>query len=521
MTQSPSASGPLIVGLDMGSTSVKALVYEPSGRAVAKACVPASIHYPRPGWAFYDPNELWSQAVEVLRDALAQIDDPRRIAGIAVTSVGEAGVLLDTNGAAVHESIAWFDQRTLKQHEWISGAVGWERLSAITGLASAPIYSVLKQLWIKENAPEAWSRAVRWLHVADFVAYMLSGEQATDWSIASRTLAFDLRKREWSAEILDAAGIDRNLFAPLVPSGTPIGKVTAGAASATGLPETTIVSTGGHDHICGALAAGITRPGNVLDSFGTAEVVMLSLDRPIDSPELERAGYCQGSHVVEGLSYVYGGLFTAGGSVNWWKDILGADHETLIADASAAPAGSQGVCFLPHLRMGDSPHLDPRSRGAFVGLTADVRQSDLARAVFEGVSLEAKTSLDPLLMLAGIDHIDNVTLIGGGARNDLLTQIKASIFNARVRVLDLDEETALGAAILAGIGAGVYRDAQHALETIETTPTFVEPVFADVQTYDDYYRQVFLPLYDSLRDVNHAIYELAHGETDSTHQAGE
>jgi xylulokinase len=299
-----------------------------------------------------------------------------------------------------------------------------------------------------------------------------------------------------------------------VPSGTAIGKVTSEAAQATGLPEGAVVAAGGHDHICGALAAGITRPGNVLDSFGTAEVVLLSLEQPIDSPDLARQGYCQGAHVVKGLSYVYGGLFTAGGSINWWKEILGQDHQAMIAEAAAAPASSHGVGFLPHLRMGDSPHIDPRSRGAFVGLTADVSRGDLARAVFEGVAFEAKAALDPLLELASIDRIDSVTLIGGGARNDLLTHIKASILNARVRVLDLDEETAFGAAILAGIGAGIYHDAEHALATIQSASKFVEPVEADVQIYRDYYRQVFLPLYESLRDVNHKIHRLTRTETE-------
>src|SRR5262245_39213487 len=182
----------------MGSTSVKAVIYDPTGRMIANACLPAAIHYPRPAWAYYDPSEIWYQAVQVLRDATSQVDDPRRIAGIAVASVGEAGVPLDARGEPTHEFIAWFDRRSLEQQERIERELGWDRLYEITGQAIAPIYGVFKQLWIKENNPDAWARTVRWLNVADYIAFKLSGGQATDWSLACRSSAFDIRKHDWS-----------------------------------------------------------------------------------------------------------------------------------------------------------------------------------------------------------------------------------------------------------------------------------------------------------------------------------
>jgi xylulokinase len=514
------SNDPLIVGLDMGSTSVKAVIYEPTGKTVAYACLPAAIHYPRPTWAFYEPSELWDQAVQVLREATSQVDDSRRIAGIAVASVGEAGVPLDAHGEPTHEFIAWFDRRTLKQHAWLEETLGWDRLYEITGQAMAPIYGVFKQLWIKEHKPDAWSRAVRWLNVADYIAFKLSGGQATDWSLACRSSAFDIRRLDWSDEILDVAGISREIQAPPVPSGTAVGTITADAARLTGLPETAVVAAGGHDHICGALAAGITHPGRVLDSFGTAEVVLLSLDQPLPGIEIGRQGYCQGPHVATGLYYTYGGLWTSGASINWWKDVLGADHETLIAEASAAPAGSMGVAFLPHLRMGDTPHLDPRSQGAFLGLTTDITRGVLTRAVFEGLAYEARAALEPLLSLASIDRLDDVVMIGGGTRNELLTQIKASIFNADVHLLDLEEATALGAAILGGIGAGVYRDAEDALSHIQPTPRVVKSNMADAQIYESYFNEVFQPIYGALRDVNHAIHRFAHGESQTNQPDG-
>jgi xylulokinase len=333
-------------------------------------------------------------------------------------------------------------------------------------------------------------------------------------------LTFDIRKRGWSDEILDAAGISRDLLATPVASGTPIGKVTRETAIATGLPERAVVAAGGHDHICGALAAGVTKPGKVLDSFGTAEVVLLSLDQPLDSPVLGRQGYCQGPHVAKGLYYVYGGLYTSGASINWWKEVVDENHDVLIAEAIAAPTGSLGVGFFPHLRIGSTPNTDPRSRGAFVGLTTDVTRGVLTRAVFEGLAYGSWAALEPLLELAGIEQIEDVTMIGGGTRNELLTQIKASVFNANIHLLDLEEETALGAAILGGIGAGIYRDAQDALDTIRSIPTVIEPNKDDVPVYQDYCRQVYQPLYQTLRDVNHAIHRLALGEADDALAGG-
>jgi xylulokinase len=223
--------------------------------------------------------------------------------------------------------------------------------------------------------------------------------------------------------------------------------------------------------------------------------------------------------VAAGLYYTYGGLFTSGASINWWKNIVGADHEEMIAEAAEAPAGCRGVMFLPHLRMGDTPHIDPRSRGAFLGLTTDVTRGMLTRAVFEGLAYEARAALEPLRNLASIDRIEDMIMIGGGTRNKLLTQAKASIFNANIRLLDLEEATALGAAILGGIGAGVYRDAQDAQNTIQSTPRLVRPNSTDVPLYDEYFHQVFQPLYQTLREVNHAIHRLAHDQAMSELQA--
>ncbi len=408
---------PLLLGLDIGSTNVKAVVYEPDGRSVARASIPTVTHYPRPTWAFFKPDELWSSAATVIRGVVAQIDDPRRIAGVAVASMAEAGVPLGSDGNPTYGAIAWFDRRTIPQRDWLGRQIGEDLLFARTGLSLQPIWSLCKLLWIKENEPEVWARSVRWLNIADFVAYKLSGEAATDWSLASRTLAFDIRRLTWDRDILQSAGVPGSILAPAVPSGTRIGSVTREVASATGLPEGIAVAAGGHDHVCGALAAGVVERGQILDSMGTAEALFVALDAPLANPELGRLGYTQGAHVAAGSYYVNGGVYTSGASIEWLRAALGdVDHDAIVAEAAATPAGSLGATFIPHLRLANAPHADARARAAFVGLTSDATRGTLARAVLEGIAYEGRATLEPLLGLAGLAGMPEIAVIGGGAR---------------------------------------------------------------------------------------------------------
>jgi xylulokinase len=507
------STSPLLVGLDMGSTNVKAVAFQPDGTAVASASVPTVTHYPRPTWAYYEPDELWSCAADVLRQVTGQLDDPRRIVSVAVASVAEAGVPLDAHGEPTYDVIAWFDRRTIAQRNWLGRHIGEDTLFARTGLSLQPIWSLCKILWIKEHEPDAWARTVRWLNVADFIAFKLSGAAATDWSLASRTMAFDIRERTWASDILDAAGVARTIPAPAVASGTRIGDVTPQAAAATGLPVGTTVAAGGHDHVCGAFAAGAIRHGQILDSMGTAEALFVALDAPVLDPALGHLGYTQGAHVVGGNYYVFGGIYTSGASVDWVRSVLGEiDHETMNREAEASPIGSLGTAFLPHLRLAHAPHADARARAAFVGLTSDANRGTLARAVFEGLAYEGRATLEPLLGYAGLAAMPVISVIGGGAKNDVLLHIKAAVMRTSLNVLDVKEATALGAAMLGGLGAGVYQDAAAARATIRLHARLVEPEPSAADFYDAYFRDVYQHLYDALRPLNHTIHRLTVGD---------
>jgi xylulokinase len=503
----------LLLGLDVGTTSVKAVVYQPDGIAVAASSRPTPTHVPRPGWAFYRPDELWQTVVAAIRGALSDMPNPEEIASVAVASVGESGVLVDATGAATTDSIAWFDIRTRPQARWLAERIGKDELFARSGLSLQPIFSLNKLLWHREHEPDAWARSVRWLMLADFIAYRLCGETATDLSLASRTLMLDLRHKRWHEETLAQAEIDPKRLAPLVPGGTALGQVTAEAAALTGLPVTAIVASGGHDHVCGALAAGVTRPGQMLNSLGTAEALFLPIEQPLVDPKAGHQGYTQGAHVVGGGYYAFAGQYTSGASIEWLRDLLGAAddpvaYEELIAGAERVPAGSLGVLFLPHLRLASPPYDDPRSRGALIGLTMDAGRDAVTRAIFEGLAFESRNTLEPLLTYPQVTPPQSVVAIGGGTRNPLLMRVKASVSNLDHQVVNAEEATALGAALLGGLGAGVYADVDDAVGAMRYSQYEIAPEPSEASIYETIFREVYQRFYPSIAPLSQTISDL-------------
>jgi xylulokinase len=504
-SRASSMNGPLLAGIDVGSTNIKAVVFDEHGAIVALASRKTPTHFPRPGWAYFEPRELWETTAAVLRDATAQVENPARIVGVGVASVGETGILIDAQGNELYEAIAWYDARSEPQGEQVEQILGGERIYSITGISPQAIFSICKILWIQQNEPEIFARAVRWLHVADYISWKLCGEAATDFSVASRTMALDLHGLRWSEEIINGVGLPVSLFAPLRRGGEPLGKVHSAAASATGLPQGAAVAVGGHDHLCGGLAIGAARMGAVLDSVGTAEALLLTIDRPLEGERVAQEGYEQGAHVAAGY-YGMGAYRTAGACIDWFRTTCagGANYDTLTAEAEAAPLGSLGVRFMPHMRLPHSPSNDPRSRGVFVGLSTDVTRGMMFRAILEGLAFETRNVLEPLLAYAGVERPTEVFVIGGAGRNPLFAQIKASILQQRLTLAQLDEETATGAALLGGMAAGLYASADEAQAALHVERTYVEPDPEQAERYERIFRDVYQKIYPSVRDLHHA-----------------
>lgn len=503
---------PLLLGLDIGTTNIKAVVFDGEGRPLAQATARTPTHYPQPGWAYYEPEELWQATVRAVRTVTRQVEEPGNLVGLAVASFAETGVTLDAHDQPTGPAIAWFDSRTAAQAAWLEQTIGQERLFAITGIAIESIFGLCKWLWLCEHEPDVAARTRRWLNMAEYIAFRLCGVQATDFSLASRTLWLDLHRRRWSDDILAWTATPPGLLAPLTPSGTRLGPILPEVAAATGLPVSAQVAVGGHDHVCGALALGVVEPGDMLNSIGTAEAVFLPLAQPLTDPEVGRQGYSQGVH-VGGHYYIFGGLYTSGACIDWFRQNLasGADYEILMAEAAATPVGSLGAFFLPHLRLANPPHLDPQARGAFIGLRTDVTRGALFRAVLEGLAYEVRNSLDPLLAHTGLATVRQLYVSGGGAANEVALAIKASVLNHPLRVAAVREATALGAAILGGIGAGLYADLDDAFRQVRSEERIVMPDPIAVALYDQLYRNVYRHLYGALQPLHHAVAAL--GET--------
>lgn len=509
-----------LLGIDVGTTSTKAVLYDPgAGRVVAVASRPTPTHHPRPDRTEFPPAEVWRAIVESVREATAgRATDVR---AVSAASMAEAGTLVDRAGRCLYPIIAWHDPRTEPQAARWAERPGPRRVFEITGQTIQAKFSLNKLLWLREHAPEAFRAAHRWLCVEDFALWKLAGVYATDYSIASRTLAFDQRSLGWSDEMLGLARLPTDLFPTAHPSGTAVGQVTPEAAAETGLPAGAAVVTGGHDHLCGSLAAGIVGPGALLDSMGTAEGGLLLAESFDPDERLFRSGYAHYAHVIPGSYVVLFGLTASGGLLEWLvRQICPDAGESAEARARAfagaleaagrVPPGADGVFWLPHLSGVGSPWEDERSRAAVVGLTGAHGRGHLARALLEGLSYWLRENLDALGEIVAVPQPGDgeITAIGGGTRAALWMQIKADVTGRRVRVVEVPEAAALGAALLAGVGAGIFASAAEAAASVARTATTYHPDPARSAAYDRYYQAVYRELYPALRDVNWRIHEL-------------
>jgi len=513
------------MGIDLGSTSLKAVVYDLNGRCLASSSRRTERFHPEPRhpeWTVWEPRQIWDGTAAAIRHAVALLDDPRKIRAVAVTGMGMDGLPIDAEGHWLYPMISWHDPRTAPQYDWWLANIGAAKVFSIGGNPLWAINSALRVRWIAENEPAIYQRTDKWLLIEDFLNFMLTGRRVTDYSMASCTALFDQQQLDWSDELLALAELPRNLFCEALPSGTPIGTVQAEAARHTGLAEGTPVVLGGHDHICGALPVGAFEPGVVLNVLGTWETVMTSTARPVLKDELRAAGMTVQAHVAPQHHAIWGGN-VAGEMLEWYRrqfvssgsflqETAGASWEMLLAEAAEAPPGARGAMFLPHLSGAASPVVDPHSLGAMVGLSAGVGRGDFLRAIIEGLNYQ---SAEMVAALEGaLDQpLEHFVAVGGGTRNTLWMQNKADMLGRNVEVPGVEEATPLGAAILAGLGAGVYRDVHEAYQRVRQPGRVYQP---DADNHARYttWRQTYRQLYPAVRPVSHALFDtfLAHNK---------
>ena len=496
----------ILLGLDLGTTNCKALAFDMNGKAIASATMPTPTHphSTDPSSPEYDADVLWESAARLIRQVVEQLEPSQRLAGLAVASMGEAGVLLDSDGQPLFPILTWHDRRTQPWKDWWSARLTSVDIYQITGLPLDHIYSANKILWYREHYPQTFARARTWLGLADWLTFCLTDARTTSFSMASRTMLFDVSTQTWSQDLMHLADLPEYLMPPALPSGQVVGTVTARAAGATGLPEGLPVVTGGHDHICAALAAGVVGIGPVLDSAGTAEAILFALDALILGGAAATAGVCCGCHTARDRYYLVGGVMS--GAVTSWLgrllagDVSGEAITRLMDEAMSAPLMSNGVWFLPYLGGSGPPDRDPDAWGAWLGLRLGHNRADLMRAAMEGLGFAVRYLLEGLQKVTG-SPVQVLRAVGGGSRNSWWQSLKADVLGMPVEVPDVTDVTAQGAALLAGIGVGIFADAAEASAKAYHPARRYEPDSNRCAAYDAAYHNVFLKLYPTLKEL--------------------
>ncbi len=447
----------LLLGIDLSTTGAKALLIDEAGTVIASASTPLTLSTPHPLWAEQQPQDWWQATVASIRAALAMA----AASGAEVRAVGLTGqmhglALLDAQGEPLRPAILWNDQRTAAECDEIRARVGRSRLIAVTGNDALTGFTAPKVLWVRRHEPEVYARAAHILLPKDYIRYRLTGDFAMDKADGSGTLLFDLAARDWSPEVTAALDIPRSWLPPTHEGPEITGAISVEAAALTGLAAGTPVMAGGGDQAAQAVGVGAIEPGMAAVTLGTSGVVFAATATPLFEPEGRLHAFC---HAVPGRWHLMGVMLSAAGSLQWLRDTLapGVSFDALMAEAAQAPAGSEGLLFLPYLSGERTPHPDPLARGAWVGLTLRHTRAHMVRAVLEGVAFGLRDGFT-LLARVGLGEMARARVSGGGARSPLWRTILASVLAIPLESVAASEGAAYGAALLAGVGAGVWPD---------------------------------------------------------------
>ncbi len=508
-----STAATALLGVDIGTTGAKAVLTDARGSVVATASASYPLLTPRPGWTEQDPQTWWDAAVSSIREVLERSGlDGRAVAAVGLTGQMHGLVPLDGRGQVIRPSILWNDQRTAGECAWITERVGAAQVLEVTGNPILTGFTAPKIFWMRRHEPDLFARMAHILLPKDYVRYRLTGEFATDVADASGTSLFDVRRRAWAPQMLEALEIPASWLPRVTESPVISGAVTAEAAGGTGLGPGTPVVAGAGDQAAQAVGTGIVRSGMVSVTIGTSGVVFAHLDTVEVDPLGRTHTFC---HAVPGRWHVMGVMLSAGGSLRWLRDSLPSDawfragvdpYDVMAAEAATVPAGSEGLLFLPYLTGERTPHADPHARGAFIGLTLRHRRAHLVRAVMEGVAMGLRDSME-ILRAMGVP-VTQVRASGGGARSALWRQIIADVFVVELVTVKTTEGAAYGATLLAGVGCGAFASVEVACDAVVAVQDHTVPIPANVGVYEELYGQ-YTAAYPSLRSTMHNLSTLA------------
>ncbi len=482
-----------LMGIDVGTSGVKVLIINREGVVVSSDTEEYPLLTPRPGWAEQNPSDWWTASVQGIKSIINKSGiSPEDIKGIGLTGQMHGSVFLDKENRVVHPAILWCDQRTTKECEEITNAVGESKVLDITCNPVLTGFQAPKIIWMRNNKPQLYKKITKVLLPKDYIRFLLTGKFATDVSDASGTSLFDVRERRWSDEILKKLKLSKELLPESFESTEITGYVTKDASKATGLKEGTPVVAGAGDQAAGGVGNGIVEEGFVSVSLGTSGVVFAHSEELFVDPKGRLHTFC---HAVPGKWHLMGVMLSAGGSFRWLRDTFFTNggksentYDAMTSLASRVPPGSEGLIFLPYLTGERCPYPDPEARGVFFGLSLRHKKEHIVRAVMEGITFGLKDSVR-IMEEIGLSVGDKFRISGGGSKSNLWRQMMADIFQGNTVRLVSEEGPAYGAAILAGTGVGLYKDVTTACKKIirEDEKSFLKPDRKNSAVYDRFY----------------------------------
>lgn len=483
-----------LLGIDIGTSACKVAVFTETGTVLAQSNQSYQVYYPQKGWAEQNPEEWWQAICAGIRDVLS-VKEVRTelICGIGVDGQSWSAIPVNQKGEVLANSPIWMDVRSREICERVNQEIGEDRIFQVAGNSFLPSYTTPKLLWFKENRPDVFRHTYKFLQSNSYIVYRLTGVMSQDVSQGYGIHFFDMKRLVYDEQLAVQMGLSADLVPDLYACDCVVGKVTSEAARATGLKEGTPVVAGGLDAACGALGAGVYQKGQTQEQGGQAGGMSICTDKASGHKKL-----ILGTHVVPGLWLLQGGTVGGGGTLRWFRQELGAglSFDELTKEAEDIPVGSDGVIFLPYMAGERSPIWNPDAKGVFYGLSFDKTRGHMVRAVLEGVAFSLEHNLRTAAEIGVEAEVLNA--MGGAANSRLWTQIKADVTGKTIQVPASDTATALGAAILAGVGCGIYCDYE---EAVQKTIAITRVQVPDESNHEKYKRsmELYLQLYDDLK----------------------
>ncbi len=498
-----------LMGVDVGSTGVKAVVFGTNGQVLAQSYREYPEFHPRPGFFELDPQRVWEAFVTVVGEAATSSDDP--VQSLAISALGEAFVPVAASGEFLYGCMLSYDGRAEQQVKQLAEQLGARRIFSITGMPIHPSFTLPKIMWLRENEPDIHARTYKYMLWPDAILYKLGMPPRLDWSLAGRTMAFDITGHHWSETMLEAANIDPELLTKPIRPGQPIGQLPAQAAQQLGLSTKCVVVAGGHDQTMNALGAGVSTEGLAVDGMGTVECVTTAFDQPVLTEAMFRYNYCCYPHVVRDM-YVSGAFnYSSGSLLRWFRDNFaeadrrraeeqGRDAYEIILEN--LPANPTGVLVVPYFAGAGTPHMDAQARGAMVGMTLGTDRKSFIKALLEGVCLDLRLNLESLAQ-AGVE-VSRLRATGGGSKSPYWLQLKADITGCEVVTINVVESGCQAGAILGGVVTGVYDSLEQAVEQLVSEQTVYEPRAQVHESYQHYF-ELYQQLWPTVREIAHQL----------------